>query len=124
MSGDCNKPKLKIVINPIPNQEKLGSDYGDWFIPIHLLNEQSICYCFGAGEDISFDIELIRHYGCHVYTFDPTPRSIEHVRLLINKTRHHQQTPINNDPNNYYNITSEDINKLHFYDFWYLARKC
>src|SRR5690606_25746429 len=55
--------------------EKLGTRYGGWYVPSDLLNAQSICYCIGAGEDISFDIELINRFDCHVYTFDPTPRA-------------------------------------------------
>ena len=38
----------------------------------------------GAGEDISFDIEIANKYGCYVDIFDPTPRSIEHIKLIPN----------------------------------------
>jgi FkbM family methyltransferase len=34
----------------------------------------------GVGEDISFDLELIRRFGVTVHAFDPTPRSIAWVR--------------------------------------------
>lgn len=59
---------------------RLGSEYGGWTIPKDRLTAQSVCYCVGCGEDISFDLELIRRYSCAVYGFDPTPRSIEFVR--------------------------------------------
>lgn len=59
---------------------RLGSDYGGWTIPVGALNAASVCYCVGCGEDISFDLELIRWYQCAVHGFDPTPRSIEYVR--------------------------------------------
>ena len=59
---------------------RFGTEYGGWTIPNDRLNAQSICYCVGCGEDISFDLELIRQYSCTVYAFDPTPRSIEFVR--------------------------------------------
>jgi FkbM family methyltransferase len=59
---------------------RLGSDYGGWIIPRNRLTAQSVCYCVGCGEDISFDLELIRQYSCCVYGFDPTPRSVEFVR--------------------------------------------
>ncbi len=57
---------------------RLGGEAG-WTIPRTLLNEASVCYCIGCGEDITFDLELIRTYGCTVYAFDPTPRAIAHV---------------------------------------------
>jgi FkbM family methyltransferase len=59
---------------------RFGTDYGGWTIPKDRLTSQSICYCVGCGEDISFDLELIRQYSCTVYAFDPTPRSVEFVR--------------------------------------------
>jgi len=59
---------------------RFGTDYGGWTIPNDRLTAQSICYCVGCGEDISFDLELIRQYSCTVYAFDPTPRSVEFVR--------------------------------------------
>ncbi|MDH5402426.1 MAG: FkbM family methyltransferase [Candidatus Heimdallarchaeota archaeon] len=57
----------------------LGTKYGGWFVPLNLLNQDSICYSFGIGEDVSFDISLIEQINCYVYGFDPTPRSIEFV---------------------------------------------
>jgi hypothetical protein len=39
--------------------EKLGTNYGGWFIPKDCnLNENSIIYSVGVGEDISFDINI------------------------------------------------------------------
>jgi FkbM family methyltransferase len=61
---------------------RLGSEYGGWTIPQDRLTAQSVCYCVGCGEDISFDLELIRRYRCTVYGFDPTPRSVEFVRRM------------------------------------------
>jgi len=45
-----------------------------------MLGENSICYCVGVGEDITFDLELIKRFDCQVYAFDPTPRAIEYVK--------------------------------------------
>ena len=61
-------------------KDRLGTDYGGWTIPRGCLTAESVCYCVGCGEDISFDLELIRRYSCTVHAFDPTPRSIEYVR--------------------------------------------
>jgi hypothetical protein len=39
--------------------ERLGSDYGGWYVPIDRLAPHSICYLAGVGEDITFDLALI-----------------------------------------------------------------
>ncbi|HEY8002303.1 MAG: FkbM family methyltransferase [Vicinamibacteria bacterium] len=58
---------------------RLGTDYGGWTIAEHVLGPESVCYCAGVGDDISFDLALIERYGCDVHAFDPTPASIRHV---------------------------------------------
>ncbi len=58
----------------------LGNEGARWCICPASLCEASIVYSFGVGEDISFDLELIRCFGLRVHAFDPTPRSIEWVR--------------------------------------------
>lgn len=64
------------------SKARFGSEYGGWTVPKTRLTGQSVCYCVGCGEDISFDLELIRRYKCVVYGFDPTPRSVEFVRRV------------------------------------------
>jgi FkbM family methyltransferase len=61
--------------------ERLGSAYGGWWVPSWILHTGTIAYCAGAGEDITFDVELLKR-GCTVRTFDPTPRAVSHVRAL------------------------------------------
>jgi FkbM family methyltransferase len=72
-------PYLKSLLNSA-GKLRLGTDYGGWTIPKDVLGEQSICYCVGCGEDISFDLALAQKYSCEVFGFDPTPRSIAYVR--------------------------------------------
>lgn len=60
---------------------RLGSDYGGWWVPAAAIRPGVVCVCLGAGEDISFDIELCER-GATVITADPTPRAIEHVRSV------------------------------------------
>jgi FkbM family methyltransferase len=50
-------------------------------VPTGWLHHGSACYCVGCGENISFDLALIEQFGCEVYAFDPTPRSIEYVTV-------------------------------------------
>jgi FkbM family methyltransferase len=61
---------------------EIGSLYGGWAVPTDLIEENSVCYCVGCGEDISFDMALIEDFECLVYGFDPTPKSIDYVTQL------------------------------------------
>ena len=48
--------------------EKLGTKYGGWYVPEEMeLNEDSIIYSAGVGEDISFDLLLNNKYKSHIY---------------------------------------------------------
>lgn len=55
----------------------LGNDGARWCVCPDSLGPSSIVYSIGVGEEISFDLELIRRFGVRVHSFDPTPRSIE-----------------------------------------------
>lgn len=58
---------------------RLGTNYGGWIIPNNnSLNEESIVYSCGVGEDISFDIKLQNLYNCNIFLIDPTKKSIKH----------------------------------------------
>lgn len=62
-----------------------GNNYGGFYVCPEFLNENSIIYSMGIGEDISFDTAVIENHNCHVFGFDPTPKSInwinQHHRL-------------------------------------------
>jgi FkbM family methyltransferase len=51
----------------------LGSSYGGWSIPEGVVRPGWVCYCVGAGGDVSFDLELIRRYEATVRCIDPVP---------------------------------------------------
>ena len=57
-----------------------GNNYGGFFLHPDILKAESIVYSFGIGEDISFDTDVIKQHGCHVYGFDPTPKSVNWVQ--------------------------------------------
>jgi len=57
--------------------QRFGSDYGGWNVRAEQLRADSVVYSFGVGEDASFDIALLKHFGLTVHAFDPTPKSIE-----------------------------------------------
>lgn len=60
---------------------KLGTNYGGWYIPKNMnLNEHSIVYSGGVGEDMSFDLLLNNEYGCKIFLIDPTSRALNHYK--------------------------------------------
>jgi FkbM family methyltransferase len=63
---------------------RFGTRYAGFFYPSELpnLDENSIIYCVGAGEDISHDIDVANTCKGNVHIFDPTPRAIQHVKLV------------------------------------------
>ncbi|MCL6293416.1 FkbM family methyltransferase [Jejuia spongiicola] len=78
-----------------------GGDYTGFYVCPNLLNNQSIVYSFGIGEDISFDKAIINSHKCKVFGFDPTPKSINWVNA--------QSTPVNFNFNNFgIGINTED----------------
>lgn len=79
------------------NIVRLGTEYGGFYYPENLpkLNEKSIIYCVGAGEDITHDVILSYKTNSPVYIFDPTPRSIEHVQY-VKDVLDGKKEPINN----------------------------
>ncbi|MCF7764049.1 MAG: FkbM family methyltransferase [Verrucomicrobia bacterium] len=54
-----------------------GSSYGGWSIIPGSLDSSSVVYSVGIGHDVSFDLSLIRQYGCRILAFDPTPSAVE-----------------------------------------------
>ncbi|MBN3879163.1 FkbM family methyltransferase [Nostoc sp. JL23] len=71
-----------IKIFPCKDLVELGTQYGGWVIPKSLLDSDSVVYCVGCGEDISFDVSLIEQIGCDIFGFDPTPRAIQYVKKV------------------------------------------
>lgn len=64
---------------------RLGSVYGGWIFLNKNITKETRILSLGAGEDISFDVEIANTYGCYVDIYDPTPRSVEHFKLFEKK---------------------------------------
>jgi FkbM family methyltransferase len=71
-------PRLVTFQGSIPTVT-LGFGDGAWEVPEESLSNNPLCYCFGVGLDISFDMALAER-GAQVYAFDPTPGSIEFMK--------------------------------------------
>jgi FkbM family methyltransferase len=54
----------------------LGNAGTSWPLCPEALPYQPLVYSFGVGEDVSFDLELIRRFDATIHAFDPTPRSV------------------------------------------------
>jgi len=74
-----HKPTLSISQKWIGNHQ-----YGGFCVHTDTLHAESIVYSIGIGKDISFDQELIKTFGCKVFGYDPTPKSIAWVTKNVN----------------------------------------
>ncbi len=43
-----------------PTLVRLGSPGGGWWVPESVVRAGAVAYCAGAGEDVTFDLELHR----------------------------------------------------------------
>ena len=94
--------KVQLPIrNDVPT-ERLGTPYGGWIIPANFLNNNSICYLVGAGEDVSFDLALAARFNCPAHIFDPTPRAKAHVETLIANLKSGKKTACATAPDGFY----------------------
>jgi FkbM family methyltransferase len=73
-------------LDPGPRLVRLGTDYGGWSVPDGRIGPDWVCYCVGAGADISFDLGLIERFGCRVWCFDPAEGSREYVEPIAAAT--------------------------------------
>ena len=74
-------PRIQIPL------EHYGNRYGDWSVPAGLVNQESVVYSFGIGEDASWDLGLISTKDCKVHAFDPTPKSLTWIAKNVRDSR-------------------------------------
>ncbi|GAB4339688.1 MAG: hypothetical protein OHK0038_18960 [Flammeovirgaceae bacterium] len=93
---------------------RLGNEYSFCYVPQNLLHKNSVVYSFGAGEDISTDIEIAKTFACPVRIFDPTPRALTHFQNLIEKTKKGKKMNIENGKR-FYEVDTKTLPLLNFY---------
>ncbi len=74
--------RTMLPVRPRVDLRRVGGECA-WVVPSAVLSAGQVCYCIGAGEDISFDLSLAREFKCEVHTFDPTPRAIQYVSAML-----------------------------------------
>ncbi len=100
--------------------ELLGTKYGGWYLPVRCqLDENSIVYSVGVGEDISFDILLSEKYNCNIFLVDPTDRAKVHFNEVINFFNSKDYKFTGNIQKDYYKIingTKPNLDKFKYID--------
>ena len=101
---------------PLNNLAKIGFENGFYAIPENFVNESSICYCIGAGIDISFDTELVYLYDSQVYIFDPMPEGKNHYLEVVDAVNSNQSLVVGADQKNpfTYRIGVNHLPKIKF----------
>lgn len=99
-------------VEPLDGIVYIGSEYHGYYVPQDFLNSQSVCYCIGAGEDISFDTELKVIYDAQVYIFDPMPEGILHYKKLREYVRENKTLSIHSKVPFTYRITAEQLDTI------------
>ena len=64
---------------------KLGSAYGGWSLVSHPSLFNGLVISAGAGEDISFDVEIVNFFDAKVVLVDPTPRAVDHYYKVASR---------------------------------------
>jgi len=72
--------------------EWIGNGYGGFGVCSRFFRGgrvNPVVYSFGIGEDVSFDLSMIKRYNAEIYAFDPTPRSVEWVKNNVRNKNFH-----------------------------------
>jgi FkbM family methyltransferase len=96
-----------------PELVRLGTAHGGWSVPIATIQSKGTAVCVGAGEDISFDVELNKR-GFNVLTVDPTPRAKAHVARVLDAAKGGPRLPINNSSTDFYDLEGFDEARFKF----------
>lgn len=63
--------------------------YGDWCICPVGLDNNSVMYSLGVGDDINFDLGVMNDFGMCTHAFDPTPDCIQWMETVDPPDRFH-----------------------------------
>jgi len=107
------KSILAYRVTPLNNLAYIGSITHGYYVPGTYLSDTSICYCVGAGTDISLDTELATRYKSRVFIFDPMPYALNHFTGLVSSTKAGKRFTADNDEQGYaYTISAEALGAI------------
>lgn len=106
-----------VSVIAIDGIERIGTKYGGWPLPNWRVRADSICYCAGAGEDISVEAGLAARFGCTVFILDPAPRAARHFADLAEAVKQDRAFPIDHSATNFYSLDAETFGRLRFLDW-------
>lgn len=87
------KPSLDLKID----YEYLGDPIdGGWPVVGKLIHSNSVVYSFGVGENISWDEKMIERYNVSIFSFDPSPDSIDYLAKKELKNFYHHNLALSN----------------------------
>ena len=105
--------KTQQDVVPLTNLVYLGSANHGYYIPANYLLSSSVCYCVGAGTDISLDTELVTRFKAKVFIFDPMPYALNHFNDLIASAKANKIFTADNNAKGYvYTISSEELSTV------------
>lgn len=94
---------------------RLGTDYGGWWIPMSFLKEKEReILAVGAGEDISFEVELLKLSEHRIIIMDPTPRAQRHFNDFVESVNRDSSYPINNSDEFYSTLGKTKLSRLEY----------
>ncbi len=93
---------------------RLGTEYGGWHVPQTGLGPSDVVVSAGAGEDISFDMELAERFGCRIVLLDPTPRAFDHFSETSASIRSGRAAAINGSSTEFYRANPKNLDHLTF----------
>jgi FkbM family methyltransferase len=68
-----------------PDKQPVGGA-SQWTMLTRDMRSDSVVYSGGVGEDISFELELIRLYGVRIHIFDPSPVGNKTIAKTLNNS--------------------------------------
>lgn len=94
---------------------RLGTNYGGWWIPASFLEaKEKEVLAVGAGEDISFEVELLNLSEHRITIMDPTPRAQRHYNDFVDSVNRGTSYSINNSDEFYATLDKEKLSRLEY----------
>jgi FkbM family methyltransferase len=98
---------------PLKDISYIGSTYQGYYVPSNYLSGTSICYCVGAGTDISLDVELATRFKSQVFIIDPMPYAKQHFDDLVQSVKVGSTFTADYKKEGYvYNISAKDLGNI------------